>query len=422
MTSFDFSSARVDPAAGPPPEAARLRERVLAWLETMRVPGQVGAYRLNRGVAPTPFASCFAVFVRHLFGDLDTLSSAERAAWLASLQDLQDPATGLFVDSTNAARAPDPTHDAEHLNRQLTTFVLSAIDALGGQPRYPLRFLDDWKAPEVLRRWLSGLNWSNPWNSGNKAMFMGIFLLYDAEHTGDPRSRLAVEAWFDWHERHQNPKTGFWGVGPRADYIDGMGGAYHQFTLFHYANRPLRYPEQIIDRTLFLQQPDGMYSPHSGGATCYELDAADILIQLHRRHLYRTHDIQSALRRVLVGTLSNQNPDGGFCWGRPRPFGLAGYSRLAGSIFQHRSPVYWYLSWRSALAIQARPNPQLRTGWADQPRAWTESSIFDTWFRCLTIAEISHVLTDIPYAQMNWQYLSVPGLGWFDPRPPVPPS
>jgi len=115
------------------------------------------------------------------------------------------------------------------------------------------------------------------------------------------------------------------------------------------------------------------------------------------------------------GTLANQNPDGGFCWGRPRPFGRKGYGRLAGDIFRHRSPVYWYLSWRAALAIQIRRRPQLHTGWADQPRDWTESSIFDTWFRCLTIAEISQVLTDSPYAQLNWQYLSVPGLGWFSP-------
>jgi hypothetical protein len=393
-----------------------LREQVLGWLDTMRVPGNTVAYRLNRRASPTPFASCFAVFVRHLFSVLGALPNGERAAWLASLQAYQDPATGLFSDSAHAARSPDAAHDATHLDHQLTTFCLSAVHALGGRPLYPLRFLDEWQDPGRLCAWLDRLDWTNPWNSGNKAMFLGIFLLYDRDFIGNARSRPAMDAWFDWHDRHQNPQTGFWGQGRRATYIDGLGGAFHQFTLYHYANRPLRCAEQIIDRTLLLQQPDGLYSPILGGATCYELDAADVLVQLHRRHSsYRSDAVRAALARILTGTLANQNPDGGFCWGHPRIFSFPDYWRLAADITRHRSLYFWYLTWRATAALHLRWPLRLRTGWADQPRAWNESSIFDTWFRCLTIAEISEVLTDTPYAALEWKFLSVPGLGWFIP-------
>jgi hypothetical protein len=406
-------STPLAPKADQQMPAARLRERVLGWLDTMRIPAAAGVYRLNRGVPPSPFASCFAVFVRHLFDDLRSLSSAERVTWLEALQAYQDPSTGLFSDAAHAARSPDAAHNVEHLNRQLTTFCLSAVHVLGGQPLYPLHFLEQWKDPDKLCAWLDRLDWTNPWNSSNKAMFLGIFLLYERDFACDPRSRRAVDAWFAWHDRHQNPTTGFWGRGRRAEYIDGMGGAYHQFILYHYAKRPLRYAQQIVDRTLLLQQPDGLYSPHLGGATCNELDAVDILVHLHRRHDYRRPEIEVALRRILAGTLANQNPDGGFCWGHPRVFSPRNYWRLTADVFRHRSLYFWYLNWRAAAALHLRWPVRLHTGWADQPRAWNESSIFDTWFRCLSLAEISQVLPDTPFAAMHWNFLSVPGLGWF---------
>jgi len=87
-----------------------------------------------------------------------------------------------------------------------------------------------------------------------------------------------------------------------------------------------------------------------------------------------------------------------------------------GKAVSGASPSFsYYEELRATLAIKIKRLLRLRTDWADQSRDWTESSIFDTWFRCLTIAEISQVLTDSPYAQLNWQYLSVPGLGWFNP-------
>ena len=395
------------------PDTRQLQEQTLTWLETMRLPDGIGQYRLNRGADATVFSSCFAVFLRHLFDDLKNMSAEEQLSWTSWLQGFQDPASGLFVDPDNASRSPDRLHDMEHLNRQLTTFCLSALHALGGHPLYPLRFLEDWKSQDKLVAWLDGLDWKNPWNCGNKAMFMGIFLIYDWEQTSDLQTKQALDVWFDWHDRHQNPRTGFWGVGKAAEFIDGMGGAYHQYTVYNYMNRPIQYAERIVDRTLFLQQQDGMYSPYRGGMTCYEMDAVDILVQMYLRHDYRREDIRVGLQRVLTGVLGCQNTDGGFCWGRYRPWPLREYLHLSVDIFRHHSLYYCYQSWRAAMTTQVRRRPNLKTGWASQPRDWAESSIFDTWFRCVTIAEISKVLPDTPYASFPWKFLSVPGLGWF---------
>jgi hypothetical protein len=391
--------------------ALALRSRVLAWLETLRADGGGGRYRLNAGVTPTVFASCFAVFLRRLFDDLPPEGSAERQAWLEDIRQFQDPDTGLFSDPGNRARTPDSLHDARHLDWQLTTFCLSAIDGLGGAPAHPLRFVDDW-TPDRTRAHLAALDWHNPWNSGNKAMFLGIVLSCHAQ-AGSNGARAALDAWFEWHDRHQN-RVGFWGAGPGARFVDGMGGAYHQFLIYRFWNRPIARIDRIVDRVLLLQQPDGTYSPWPSGATCYELDAADILVHAYHTLDYRRRDIAAALGRIQTAVLSMQNPDGGFCWGRRRPWSPTGWMRLMGAFAQHRSLFYLYYTARAGLAIQLRRRPTLRTGWADAPRLWEESSIFDTWFRCLTLAEISTVLLDSPFAA-RWQYLSVPGLGWFEP-------
>jgi len=394
--------------------AAGLKERVLGWLSTMHPEGEaVWVYRLHQTADPSVFASCFAVFLRHLFNDLQTLSDEERTVWLSWLQSFQEAESGLFKDLENEDRATDPLHDAEHLNRQLSTFCLSAIDALGGKPHHRLSFLDPWKDSDRLVQWLESLDWTNPWNCGNKVMFMGIFLAYDAHYNADISAQKALDVWFGWHNQYQNPATGFWGEGRKAEFIDGMGGAYHQYVIYNFQNRTINYADRIVDKTLFLQQPDGMYSAYGGGASCYELDAVDILIHLYRRHDYRRKEIEETLRRVLAGVLANQNLDGGFCWAHLPNWGMRDFWQLGTNILRYGSIYYWYLCWRSAIRIKTIRRPTILTGWARQARGWSDSSIFDTWFRCLTIAEIGQVLTDIPYTEINWQFLNAPGLGWF---------
>ena len=393
-----------------------LRRRTLDWLSTMAAGGP-GEYRLHAAAEPTPFASCFAAFLRHLFGDLDALAPADRAAWVTRLQQLQRQDSGLFVDDSNDRRATDALHDADHLNFQLTSFCLGALHALGARPVHPLRCTEAW-TPDGIRRRLDALDWSQPWNSGNKAMFLGICLAYAATHGGEARAGATLEAWFDWHDAHQNPDTGFWGDGFRARYIDGLGGAYHQFTVYNYMGRPVRHHQRIIDRTLMLQQPDGMYSPYLGGMTCYELDAVDVLVHLYARHDYRRAEIEASLRRTLDAVASAWNADGGFCWGRRRAFRGGDWLRLLGEAASHRDPAYLYLSARAALSTYTSRHAVLRNGWSRAPRGWHDSSIFDTWFRCVTIAEIAAVVPHTPYSGMGWQPLDVPGLGWF--RLPAP--
>lgn len=395
-----------------------LKDRVLNWLQTMHNEDEpVWAYRMNAGSDITIYTSCFAVFIHHLFNNLKNLSTDKRSEWLNYLLSFQDEKTGLFVNPEVSEMVTDPTHDEEHLNRQLTTFCLSAIEALGGKPDYPLMFLDTWKNKAPLISWLGNLDWENPWNSGNKVMFLAICLAYNYEHFGDEKSREALNVWFDWMDRHQNHKTGFWGTSRDSDYFVGMGGFYHQFLIYEYFDREVQYAEQIVDRMLFLQQPDGLYFPGQGGGSCDDIDAISTLVHFYHKFSYRRDDIMVSLRRSLSAILENQNSDGGFCWSNRRKLKFIEYWGLITSIFRHRDPYYWYTinrkGIRSHQKIILRNYSYIKTGWNRSKRTLWDSSLFDTWLRCLAIAEICTVLTDEPYASLDWQFLSTPGLGWF---------
>lgn len=401
-----------------PESALALKNQVLNWLQTMRnEKDPVWAYRLSEDSDITIYTSCFAIFIRHLFNDLKTLSVDQINEWLTYIKGFQQEKTGLFIDPEVSERITDPTHDEEHLYIQLTTFCLSAIEALGSKPDYPLRFLDESKDETALTHWLDNLDWDNPWNSGNKVMFLGICLAYNYEHFGDDKAREALDVWFDWMDKHQNPKTGFWGTSRDSDYLRGMGGFYHQFLIYEYFDREVQYADRIVDRILFLQQPDGLYFPGQGGGSCDDLDATAPLVHFYHKYDYRRNDIRASLRRSLPALLENQNPDGGFCWSNRRKLKLKEYWKLITFIFRHRDFYYWYIINRRGIRSHSkkilRNHSAIRTGWNRSTRTLWDSSLFDTWLRCLTIAEICTVLTDEPYASLDWQFLSTPGMGWF---------
>ncbi len=409
---------KVKKKAPNPENALALKNQALNWLQTMHKKNDpVWAYSLNANSDMTIYTSCFAVFIRHLFDDLKTLSVEQINEWLTYIKGFQQEKTGLFVDPKVSERITDSTHDEEHLNRQLTTFCLSAIEALGSKPDYPLRFLDELKEETALTHWLDNLNWENPWNSGNKVMFLAICLAYNNEHFGDEKSGKALNVWFDWMDRHQNPKTGFWGTSRESDYFVGMGGFYHQFLIYEYFDRKVRYGEQIVDRMIFLQQPDGLYFPGQGGGSCEDIDAISTLVHFYHKLNYRRENIRDSLKRSLSAILENQSSDGGFCWSNRRRLKLIEHWKLITSIFRNRDPYYWYtvnrVGIRSHMKNILKTNTTIKTGWNRSKRTFWDSSLFDTWLRCLTIAEICTVLTDEPYASLDWQFLSAPGLGWF---------
>ena len=89
---------------------------------------------------------------------------------------------------------------------------------------------------------------------------------------------------------------------------------------------------------------------------------------------------------------------------------------MFGNIFYKHDLFYWYFGIRrfvTSKLIQSLAKPKIETGWTFYQRFEDESSLFDTWLRCTTIAEICEVIDDHPLSEFDFRYQEIPGLCWF---------
>lgn len=372
-------------------------------------PGETD-YRLHADTGTTPFAGLFALFILHLTGETRGWSDAQRQIWIDDIQRLQDAASGLFRDPAHRQRATDVAHSADHLDQQLTGYCISALRLLGTRPMVPLAFAEPFFSPQTTRAWLDGLNWAAASNSGNKAMFLGIMLTEEAER-GAPGAQAGLDAWFDWHNHNADPTSGYWGRGRASRYWEGMQGYVHQLVVYNYARREQPSLEAAARRTLQLQQRDGLFSPKGGGGACDDLDALHILSTAHRRYPSLRSEVEGAMMRARAGILANQNDDGGFCWARRPRFGIHDWVSVASHNFDLRNPDKAMVALRAALAGQVKLNRKIETGWSDAGRGWGQSSLWDTWFRLLGMAEIELMLNPDSLST-GWQGIPAPNFGW----------
>lgn len=390
----------------------------LSWLERLQIAGYpYGRYRMSESTDASPFTSCFACFIRYLLDDLRNLTDSERSEWLNYLLSYQNPATGLFVDKEIEQRGLRDNHNFRYVTWQLTTFCISAVSTLGGELKYPLEIIEKENLSDRngIYQWLETLNWRNPWGSGNMAMFLGILLIKNYEMKQNEKTRDTVDAFFDWHDLHQNPKTGFWGKGRMSEYHYGLYGAYHQYLLYFYWNRKVRFQNKIIDKALTFQNIDGLFAPQMGGGGCEDIDVIDSLVNLYFRTNYKRREIEKTLRKAYSVIKSLQQENGGFIWGiRKHYSSFIGFKMLF-DVNKYSDWYEWYFInrryWREQSKVkQARHSP----GWHRAGIPIDESDLFSTWFRLLAVAITSYVLEDIPETEINWRFLASPGLGWFD--------
>jgi len=388
-----------------------IREQCLQWLNRLECEHGWGpAYGVSSTSSDTSLmASCFAVLIYELFGELPSLSRSRLTGWRSYIASFQDKDTGLFLDPL--FRAEDliiDGFDRSYLEHQFTFFALSALNALGGRAPYPLRFLEAYRSPQRIRSWLAALDWSEPWLESNKVMFIASFLLQASEIWHDGAAAEAVQALFDWLDEQQEPETGYWGVRHGASLLNAMAGAFHFYFLYLYLGRPFRYLEAIIDHTLALQHADGLFNPAGGGGACLDLDAVDILVKCSMLTDHRADDVKSALTRAYAGLLGAQNADGGFSEARNRPRPIKSWKRRLGEA----------VGLDRLLSRPYIPPAELETysGWSRMQYQLRESNLWATWFRPLALALIS---TRYPGEFMDsdfWVFRRGPALGWHDPK------
>lgn len=362
-----------------------IRHKVLSFVMQMQT--DTCQFRMSAKSDSTIFTSCFALFILDVFGQTKKFTDEERQVWVSYIQSFQHGREGYFEPEEYFHS------DIERNRYQLTCFCLSALRILNAKPIHQLCFLKQWQTPRNVEDYLieNGCHLGKG-GSGNKAMFLAVFLTREYEKTKSPDLLEKIDAWFDFHDRTQN-KSGFWGSGRKSHFFHGMQNGFHQMLIYFYWQRKINKLEKIVDIALSLQDCRGFFSPVPGGWPCYDYDAIHILINACKLIDYRHRDIKESLEKVFNAISNNINDDGGFCQSRQKPCDFFDLIRNSGIILSGTNPFIWYYRLRRSTAVVVRRQADtIKTGWTREGRKWEESNLWDTWFRCLSLAEIANTV------------------------------
>jgi len=373
-------------------DIASARSRTLRWLASMQADGQPAGVLRTSAVHDTARwpgmllpGTYNGTVARALLGDLPPPDSAQASALVAWLL-AQRLADGVFriegMHDDAVFKKPDLVETWRYIDFHVTNYSLAAIDSLAPGLQSRLDFAKPLLEPLHLKAWLAERDLRDPWLEGNNIVNLGSFLLA-LQQSGDAATRAAVrralDILFDWHDRLQEPSTGFWGVGQHAGplrLLHAMAGSMHNYHLWYATGRSLPFQDRAVDYCL--TQPPQVHS------ACIDVDLVDLLVHAYWQIDHRRGEIRQWLCALLPALLAFQNDDGGFADVRAGP-GIP---------------------------------PRRQDGWVQgyaEPQGL--SNTFATWFRWIAIAMTSECLwpgwspTETP-----WKFRSSIGIGYCQPE------
>jgi hypothetical protein len=351
-------------------DAARLH--TLAWLDAMQAPGlPSGVSRISAAHDMARWPGVLlpgtynAVICRALLGGLGGVDRAPLIAWLEShrLDDGRFRVPGMRDE--DVFKKPDPVETWGYIDFHVTNYSLGAIEVFDPGRKPLLEFAQRFTEPRELLAWLALRDLRDPWQEGNNIVNLGGFLM--ALGARDPLRLL-----FEWHDRLQEPSTGFWGVhqahDPRA-LLHAFAGSMHNFHLWYALGRPLPYQTRAMDYVLTL--------PPEVDSACIDVDAVDLLVHGIALTGHREAEARAWCAALLPKLLDWQGADGGFCDVR------AGVRRQDG----------WVRGYEEPQGI---------------------SNTFATWFRWIAIAMIADLFWP---RRWPWRFRGMVGIGYRMPMP-----
>lgn len=171
----------------------------------------------------------------------------ERKAWIETLQGMQDPETGLYMEGSHA-----------HLH--CTAHCLAALELFDAGCVHRLSALDEYRTKEGLVKFLEELPWKDaPWHGSHVGAG-----LYAAMNLAEEATPEWNNWYFDWLWEEADPETGLWRKDCVKYLYHSMGGSFHYLFNVEHARMPIRYPDKMIDTCLKLYNEERMNGPHTG--------------------------------------------------------------------------------------------------------------------------------------------------------------
>jgi hypothetical protein len=344
------------------------------------------------------FSQVFSIFLLNFIGELDNkvVNYDEMAINLVK---------GLY--KYKEEREIVAALDRDKYFMQLFSFVLSALFLLNKTKEYPLGELIAQILPDDMGQYLKEIgSLQGIPQSGNLAMCMGVFSIY-ARDTLKMDTQTLIDDWVNIHMNAMNG-NGFWGD-RKTSHLQFQNG-YHQYEIFDYLSICNHKKESAAYLVKKIADIRGQYAPYFGGSGCYDYDAVAILtmpgLELNNK--------DKSLLIVTGNTiLSEQNSDGGFSesqWIWPttlKTFYYGARHVVAASSDLKKERLRYFLS---TLLFK---NRRINTHWTKYSRNWSESNLWDTWFRLQTIARIDIALNC--KNTKRWGFIDFPGIGFHHP-------
>ncbi len=364
------------------------RAKTMAWLSAMRAPGHsAGVLRISAAhdesawpgvLLPGTYNGVMCADLIDALPSIGIGTADARTALVAWLESFRRP-DGVFripeMRDADVFKKSDRDETWRYIDFHVSNYALGAIEVLDPDRKPVLDFVRPYLDPLRLKAWLADRDLRDPWQEGNNIVNLAGFLLAIERH-GDAADRAAVAAaldiLFDWHDRLQEPSTGFWGVGQHESplrLLHAMAGSMHNYHLWYARGRSLPYFDKAVAYCLGL--------PARVDSACIDVDIVDVLIHGLRAGVAPAARTREWLMQIVEAILDDQNPDGGFA--------------------------------------DIRTGTRHQDGWV---RGYAEpqglSNTFATWFRWIAIAMAAEIL--LPDLR-RWRFRRSIGIGYRAPPP-----
>jgi hypothetical protein len=343
-----------------PDYAEEAMETIPNWLEELEHSEGAGRYRAAVD-AFEPYETYSTWMARRIlqFVQEEGVSEEQRTDWIEYVRGHQRE-NGMFHDERLERRMLIDYEDDDHLEwmdehghdnshiyymqgRSIywidwTTTAMGILDALGGEPKYPVpeelpeqaRVEDDhdpWEAPpekflyddgEEMRAYLEGLDWTDPWGA---SQWTGRVISRHrlAESFYDRDVDAVIDAAVDWLTEKQDPETGAWfdGDPPLHARINGIYKIWKG--LLGSTDLPVQYPDSVVDLCIEALEtdprltgiPDSLCIWDAGLVSNVALEVTD-----HRRD-----ELTELAAEAMPKLEAMYRPDGAFSY---TPYGSTG--------------------------------------------------------------------------------------------------
>ena len=273
-------------------------DRVLERIEAHKLAeGQYARWlwhdkRVTRDLGVNPYGCADAANLLYMLGHFPR-DVQQREAWVRTMQQMQDPESGLFYE---------PTHHPFHT----TAHVTAALELFDAAPKHrPLAVLP-YLEREEFEGLMAGLDWKDPWSPSHRGA--GVYVILNLCGEATPAWN---DAYFRWFWENADPDTGFW---RRGDYKPNetasiwhyMAGAFHYLFNHESAHMPLRYPERVIDSCIRMYREQAR--PDFGKSAGFlEIDWIYCLTRATEQTHYRYDEVMALLRQFSASYLEFWN-------------------------------------------------------------------------------------------------------------------